>query len=68
MGSDGSQQPLQYRYNVSPASTVNFYQPKKLADDADWQNLKSAHLGAAFHDNYDKVLRSSTCSVVFEAR
>jgi hypothetical protein len=63
---DGQQRALHYRYKVSPKEKVNAYKPKELEGGIDRANLRSAQLGAIFHQKYSQLPRCEWCNVMWE--
>ncbi|CAK9061212.1 Modification methylase ScrFIA [Durusdinium trenchii] len=64
---NGATLPRAFRYTLEMKTKVHAFLPKQLADGADPKDLRSSVLGAFWLPNLEKIPKSPTASIIWEA-
>lgn len=67
MDANGATLPRAFRYTLEMKTKVHAFLPKQLADGADPKDLRSSVLGAFWLPNLEKIPKSPTASIIWEA-
>ena len=63
----GEPVPVSFRYNVAPLASMKAFVFKPNQPEGNTESVKSANLGGYFAGSFQKLIRNSRASVVWEA-